>query len=197
MNYIEKLRQIAQEHGGIIQTKVALAHGISKAILAKLCKEEHIQRIMRGQYVLADDMYDEMLSISKNLEKAIFSHETALFLHGISDRTPFEYTITVPTNYTLSPMMKEMCKIYQIKQDLIGLGKTMLKTPTGNLVPAYDLERTICDIVRSRSKVGTETFLYALKAYAANPKKDINKLNTYAKQMRVAKIVRNYLEVLI
>lgn len=77
------------------------------------------------------------------------------------------------------------------------MGRTTLKTPAGNLVPVYDLERTIYDVIRSRNKLGTETFLSALKLYAANPKKDLNRLNTYAKQMRVANILRQYLEVLL
>ena len=84
-----------------------------------------------------------------------------------------------------------------IKPELFDLGKTELKTPAGNLVPCYDLERTVCDVIRSRNKLGTETFLAALKLYAANPKKDLNKLNSYAKKMRVANILRQYLEVLL
>ena len=61
-------------------------------MLCKLCKDDKIQRIVKGQYILPDDMQDELLSISKRSDKIIFSHETALFLHGISDRTPFEHT---------------------------------------------------------------------------------------------------------
>ena len=87
--------------------------------------------------------------------------------------------------------------MYYIKPELFELGKTELKTPAGNLVPCYDLERTICDVIRSRNKLGTETFLAALKLYAANPKKDLNKLNSYAKKMRVANVLRQYLEVLL
>ena len=87
--------------------------------------------------------------------------------------------------------------MYYIKPELFELGKTMLKTPAGNEVVAYDLERTICDVIRSRNKMGTETFLAALKMYAASPKKDLNKLNSYAKMMRVSNILRQYLEVLL
>lgn len=61
-----------------------------------------------------------------------------------------------------------------IKPELFELGKTVLKTPAGNEVPAYDLERTSCDCIRSRNKMETETFLAALKMYAASPKKDLN-----------------------
>lgn len=197
MDYITELAAIASEHGGIIEAKVAAQRGISKAMLYKLCKEDKIHRIVKGQYILPDDMQDELLSISKRSDKIIFSHETALFLHRISDRTPFEHTITAPSGCIPSAAIKSECKVYYIKPELFDLGRTMLITPAGNKVQAYDLERTICDVIRSRNKLGTETFLAALKMYAASPKKDLNKLNTYAKQMRVEKVLRQYLEVLL
>ena len=197
MDYITELAAIASEHGGIIEAKIAAQHGISKAMLYKLCKEEKIHRIVKGQYILPDDMQDELLSISKRSDKIIFSHETALFLHGISDRTPFEHTVTAPSGCIPSAAIKAECKVYYIKPDLFDLGRTMLETPNGNQVQAYDLERTVCDVIRSRNKLGTETFLAALKMYAASPKKDLNKLNTSAKKMRVDKVLRQYLEVLL
>lgn len=197
MDYMTELTAIAQMHGGIIETRKAAEHGISKAMLYKLCKEEKIYRIVKGQYILPDDMQDELLSISKRSRNIIFSHETALFLHGISDRTPFEYTVTAPSDCIPSAAIKSECKVYYIKPALFELGKTNLKTPAGNEVPAYDLERTICDVIRGRNKLGTETFLAALKLYAACPKKDLNKLHAYATKMRVANILRQYLEVLL
>ena len=166
-------------------------------MLCKLCRENKIQRVVQGQYILPDDMQDELLSISRRSNQIIFSYETALFLHGISDRTPFEHTITVPSAYSVSVAIKNECKVYYIKAELFDLGRTILSTPAGNEVPAYDLERTICDMIRSRNKVGTETFLAALKHYAASPKKDLNKLYTYAKRMRVGDVLRQYLEVLL
>ena len=197
MDYITELAAIASEHGGIIEAKIAAQRGISKAMLYKLCKEDKIHRIVKGQYILPDDMQDELLSISKRSDKIIFSHETALFLHGISDRTPFEHTITAPSGCIPSAAIKSECKVYYIKPELFDLGRTILQTPAGNNVQAYDLERTICDVIRSCNKVGTETFLAALKMYAASPKKNLNKLNTYAKQLRVEKVLRQYLEVLL
>ena len=197
MDYMAELTAIAKTHGGIIETKIAAQHGISKAMLYKLCKDDKIHRIVKGQYILPDDMQDELLAISNRSERVIFSHETALYLHGISDRTPFEHTVTAPSGCTPSAAIKSECKVYYIKPELFELGKTTLKTPAGNDVAAYDLERTICDVIRSRNKLGTETFLAALKLYAANPKKDLNKLNAYAKQLRVAKVLRQDLEVLL
>ena len=87
--------------------------------------------------------------------------------------------------------------MYFIKPELHNLGRSIMKTLFGNEVSCYDLERTICDIVRSRNKVGTETFLAALKAYAARSDKNLNRLYSYAKQLRVSGILRRYLEVLL
>lgn len=192
-----ELAVIAKRHGGIIETKIAAQHGVSKAMLHKLCKEDKIHRIVKGQYIFPDDMQDELLSISRRSENIIFSHETALYLHGISERTPFEHTITAPSECIPSRAIKSECKVYYIKPELFDLGKTALKTPAGNTVPVYDLERTICDVVRSRNKLGTETFHSALKLYAASPKKNLNKLNSYAKKMHVANVLHRHLEVLL
>ena len=197
MNYLQILKELSEQNGNIVTTQAAEAAEISRAMLSKLCKQGKLQRIAQGQYILAQEMPDELLSLSLRTQHLVFSHETALFLHGISDRTPFVHSITVPTGIGVSPSLQEECKVYRIKPELSNLGITAMQTPLGALVPCYDLERTICDLIRSRSKIGTETFLAALKQYAAHPKKNLNQLNVYAKKMGLTTLVRQYLEVLL
>lgn len=197
MDHDRILNTLSKNGTDIIKTKAAEESGISRAMLSKLCKTGRLQRIARGQYILADAMPDEMVSISLRTENLVFSHETALFLHGISDRTPFVHSITVPSDKIPSPALRGECKVYYIKPELFELGRTKMTTPFGNEVPCYDLERTVCDIIRSRNKMGTETFLAALKQYAASPEKDLNRLNSYAKKMNLTNVVRQYLEVLL
>ena len=72
MDYMTELTAIAKTHGGIIETKIAAQRGISKAMLYKLCKEDKIHRIVKGQYILPDDMQDELLAISNRSERIIF-----------------------------------------------------------------------------------------------------------------------------
>ena len=48
MDFMAELAVIAKEHGGIIDTKTAAEHGISKAMLYKLCKNDKIHRIVKG-----------------------------------------------------------------------------------------------------------------------------------------------------
>ena len=197
MDFISEITSISRKNGGIIDTKSVAEKGISRAMLSKLCKKNIIQRIAHGQYVLSNEIGDELLSISLRSDNVIFSHETALFLHGLSDRTPFEHTVTVPSDKRPPISVKETCKVYYIKPSLFQMGITSLKTPFGNCVKGYDLERTICDCVRSRNRIGSETFLNALKQYALRPDKNLNRLNQYAKSMGISEILRQYLEVLL
>ena len=197
MDAYQIIGKLARQGGGIVSTKRAEAAGISRATLSKLCKQGKLQRIARGQYSFGDSLADELLSFSLRTEQLIFSHETALFLHGMSDRTPFVHSITVPSSYIPSPSLRSECKVYYIKPELFDLGKITLPTPFGNLVPCYDMERTLCDILRSRNKIGTETLLAALKQYAVCREKNLNRLSQYAAKMNLTNLVRQYLEVLL
>lgn len=197
MEHIRILQELSQNGVNIITTQAAERAGVSRAMLSLLCKEGALQRLAKGQYILPDSIPDEPLSISLHTEHLVFSHETALFLHGISDRTPFVHAITVPSHKVPSPSLRELCKVYYIQPELFDMGRTTLQTPFGNSVPCYDMERTLCDVIRSRNKIGTETFLSALRQYAASNSKDLNRLHTYAKEMNLTALVRQYLEVLL
>lgn len=197
MNSIDILREIANENNGIILTKTAEDKGITRSNLSKLYKNGKITRIANGQYIFSDELHDEMLSLQLHSKYIVFSHESALFLNGISERTPFEHTITIPTSKTLPRSISNQCKIYYIKDEFWELGKTKLKTTLGNLVWSYDIDRTICDIIRSRSRISDETFISSLKLYAASQNKNLTNLSIYAEKMKILPLVRKNLEVLL
>ena len=197
MNSIDVLKELSNENDGLILTRAAEEKGISRSNLSKLCKNGKITRVANGQYVLKDELNDEMLSLQLRSRFIVFSHESALFLNGISERTPFEHTVTIPSSKTLASSISCECKIYYIKDELHGMGKIQLPTIMGNLVWAYDMDRTICDIIRSRSRIADETFIASLKQYAASSNKNLEKLNQYASKMGIVAKVRKYMEVLL
>ena len=129
--------------------------------------------------------------------KIIFSHDTALFLNQLSDRTPFEHSVTIPSNTKLSKQLQEECICYYIKPELYKLGEINLKTTFGNVVRTYNAERTICDLLRSRSRLDEETVIGAVKRYAESTDKNLNLLSEYASQLGVSKIAKRYMEVLL
>lgn len=102
--------------------------------------EGNLERIGRGIYVLPDALEDEMYIMQRKYPNLVYSHETALFFHGISDRTPFEYTATVPSGYKVVDKVSERFKIFYIKKDLHSMGITELETTVGNTIKIYNLD---------------------------------------------------------
>ena len=105
--------------------------------------------------------------------------------------------MTIYTGYNPSSLTNSGYKIYTVKKDLLDLGKTTVINNFGHTVPMYDLERTICDLVRSRSNFEIQDFNSVLKTYVSKKDKDLNKLMEYAKAFRIDKIVRQYMEILL
>jgi predicted transcriptional regulator of viral defense system len=87
-----------------------------------LIKKGKLERIAHGQYMLPDDIVDELLLLQQRSRFIVFSHETALFLHDMAERTPFRHSLTIPSNKKLSPILSKGYKIYYVKPELYELG---------------------------------------------------------------------------
>ena len=96
---IEKIRNIYKAQHGILKTSDLAKFGIPRTYLSILLKDGEIQRVSRGVYSAVNYMVDEMASLQARYKGAIFSHETALYLLGLTDRSPLIYSVTVPSEY--------------------------------------------------------------------------------------------------
>ena len=197
MNQFELLNQLIKEHGGTIQTFQVLEAGISKPVFYAYVKEKGLEQAAHGVYVSTDAWTDAMYLLHLRCKQAVFSHETALFFHDLTDREPIRYTVTVRTGYNPSRLQENGIQVYTIKRELHEIGVITAKTPFGHTVPVYDMERTICDLLRSRSRMEIQVFQDALKQYVRRKDKNLRTLMHYATMFHVEKILRQYLEVLL
>lgn len=194
---ISILVQIAEEQGGLIDSGTARQAGISRAALFALCKAEKLCRVAKGYYILPDAIQDELLLLYRRSPKIVFSHETALFLHGLSDRTPDMPTFTSAAGNMPSEQLRSECRVYYVQKKYLEYGRIMLPSCAGNLIPVYNLERTVCDVLRSRNRLDPELVTAALRRYAARPDKDLNQLYRLAGTFRVITPLSRYMEVLL
>ena len=104
--------------------------------------------------------------------------------------------VTVPSKYNSRLLKNTEYKFSYIKDELYELGKTKVKTPYGNEVYCYDIERTICDIIRDKNKIERYQLADALKRYMSLKVKDISKLYRYAEKFKIKDEVKKYIEVL-
>ena len=197
IDYIKRIENIINKQNGTLLSLDLDKNKIPRTYLSMMVAEGKIERIGRGIYVLPDLLEDEMLILQKKYPNLIYSHETALFLHELSDRTPFEYSVTVPSGYKVVNAINEKSKIYYVKKELHLMGTAEGKTSLGNTITIYNVERTICDILRSRNRIDIQIFSDALKRVAKKKNLDYVLLMKYAKKLNVEKILNTYMEVLI
>lgn len=191
------LQSVLKQNGGILTTALANKVGVSNERLRLLVKSGDLERVTFGVYILPDEIADMMYVAQLRRPKTIYSHETALFLHDLTDRDPISYSVTVPTGYNASRLQKDGFTVFMIKGELYEIGITKGTTIFGNPVTTYDMERTICDCLRSRNKLDIAIVTDAMKRYVKRKNKKLNKLMQMAKTFKVDKLLRSYMEVLL
>ncbi|MDO5737819.1 MAG: hypothetical protein Q4P65_01020 [Eubacteriales bacterium] len=87
------------------------------------------------------------------LPRGVYSHESALFLHGLSDENPAKLVLTIPSGWN-SSLLKEhdLYTFYYLKDELWKLGQVKVETPYGNIVTAYCKERTIAEMLAKQTR---------------------------------------------
>ena len=196
-NPFVRIRAIAVERNGILLTSDLHKYGIPRTYLSILEKKGEFQRISRGVYSATGYMIDEMVTIQARYKGAIFSHETALYLLDLTDRTPLSHSVTVPTGYNATSLKASRVKVYFVKRKLYQLGSITMKSKHGNNIRTLNLERTVCDVLRSRNQVDIQLVNEVLKRYVKKKERDLDLLYNYARQFRIQKIVREYIEFLL
>lgn len=197
MNKTEAITGLMEEYNGIITTAQVLECGISKPTFYSYAEKNELKQISRGIYASKDCWIDGMYVLHLRCPQLIFSHDSSLFLHDLTDREPLEYSVTLKTGYNTTNLKNDGVQVYTVKKELCQAGLTEQLTSFGHSVPVYDMERTVCDVIRSRNSIEIQTVQNALKQYTMRKDKNLRLLMKYACMFHVEKIIRQYMEVLL
>ena len=197
MSLPTNLQSFLAKNGGTITSAQANKFGISNERLRLLVKSGELERLSFGVYILPNEFIDKMYIMQLRCKKIIYSHETALFLHDLTDRDPLNYAVTVPSGYNASKLRKEGICAFSIKKELHDIHTVRLTTMFGNDITAYNMERTICDCLRSRNRIDIAVITDAMKRYAKRSDKNLNLLMQTSKLFGVTTLLRRYMEVLL
>ena len=88
MNINQTIYDEIKKNNNMITTSQVLSLGYSKQLLTNYVKEGLLERCRHGVYTLPNAVHDDMYTLMLRSEKIVFSHDTALFLNGLSERTP-------------------------------------------------------------------------------------------------------------
>lgn len=195
-NKFEVIKNIAKENNGIVRTSQIEEAGIYRSVIKEFVDQDLLVCERKGIYSVKDVFDDEYVLLQIQSSKFVYSYGTALFLHGLSDRTPHIIDITVPqgtktTRYTRDNIN---LRFHYVKKEIYDLGICEIVTPQGGTVKVYDKERCICDIVKRKDKMDKQLYLRAIQGYFHH-KPNNRKILKYAKILKIENDIKLYVEV--
>ena len=179
-----------KHENGYLFTRDTFENDISNSVLCDSVKHNGIERVAHGIYIVDDTIPDFYYILSIKNQRIVFSLESALYLNNLMEREPEIMTVTIPRGYNASHIRNNGIRVITRNKDIFELGITYVKTNLGNVVRTYDIERTICDVIKNKEKMDIQVFTYALKEYVKRNDKDLVKLITYSKILKIEDEVR-------
>lgn len=193
---INKILKIMKKNNEIITPSQLEKKGISRVYLLRMEREGIIEKVDRGIYVTKDFKYDEYYLFQLKYPKAIFSYNTALYFYEMTERTPIKMDVTVYREYN-PHRFKDFVNVHKISKELYNLGVTEKRSPQGMKVKTYNLERTVCDIIKDKDSIDIEIRNKAIKKAIKSKEFNASKMFEYAKKMNIYDKVKNYMEAII
>ena len=191
---IEIIESIMKMNNGYVTSKELSNLGIHRMYLNIMKEKGMIEKVGNGIYIDSSKIEDSYFVFGLELPNIIYSHMTALYFHGLSIKAPNDkYDITVRKTYNSKHLKNH--EVFYVSDDIYDLGLTEAETPMGNKVRVYDIERCICDIIRSKNRMDLEHVKYSIREYIKRKDKDLIKLSKYADKMGIRKEVMDFVEL--
>ena len=192
---IEIIQELMKKNNGYITSKELDMFDIHRMYLSIMQQKKMIEKVSPGIYIDSNKIEDNYYVFSLSMPNAIFSHMTALYFHGLSIKAPNDiYDVTVKRSYNSVHLKKH--NVFYVDNDDYELGLTEVETPMGNKVKVYDVERCICDIIRSKNRMDSEHIKHSVKEYVKRKEKDLVKLSSYADKLGIKEIVMDYVSMM-
>lgn len=195
----EKIENFIEKYNGYLITSLVCNEDISKTYVAQYIKEHGMEKVSRGLYITDDVWPDELFILQQRNSAVIYSGETALYLHGLTDREYSSVCVTVPQGYNASHLKENDfdVTVKYAAPELYKMGVCEIPSSSGNLVKVYNKERCICDLIMNRNKYEVQLFQTAIKEYMLSKDKQLSQLIIYADRMGIRDEVMKYVEVLV
>lgn len=121
-------------------------------------------RLQRGYYSDDPNEFGSEANYCKKYPNAILTGYTAFYLYDLTDGIPDRCYLATPRNAV--PINDPSVKQTYQNLDIINVGVTVMETDSG-LVRIYDLERTLIELIRLRSKCPSDLYYEVLSSFRA------------------------------
>lgn len=196
MNEEPQIKRLFLTSGGVLTREELHEAGISYYFIRKLLDAGKLERIKQGVYRWKEAENDEWAEVQKMVPQGIFCLFSAAFLHELTTFVPSQYHVAIPWKDKVTLPEYPPVKLYYWQKPQYELGQAVIQRD-GYEINIYDREKTVCDFIKFRNKVGMDIMKEIVKTYLGAKDRNLNKLMTYARQLGISSLVRSYLEVMV
>lgn len=189
---MQKIEEIVREVGGVMH----VSKTDNSALYQRICRAEKrgiLVRVRKGTYALPEALAVTIIDVEKVVPGGVVCLYSAMRYHGLSTQVPAATCVAIAANRKVQLPSFPVIELYYWKPEYLTIGVQEV-TEDGKTVRMTDPERTVCDAIRYRNKIGMDVCGEVLNDYLARPERNIALLNTYARQLRVHNTLTAYLE---
>ena len=183
---------------GYVRTKKLREMGFSSRQVRSLAEQGHIIRLKQGLYRNANMCLQDQgfVDVCYAMSYAVISGFSALSYYGLTTHIPTEITVSVPREKIAARLIYPPVSV--IRQDMSRYSKNISRERRGRYVfRIFDIEKTVCDAVKYRKKIGMDIVKEALREYLKMRDKNLPKLYETAKKCRVFDVLNEMLTLMM
>lgn len=181
-----------QKRGGFIRTSEVKSRGEYEQ-LRRATVEGTFLRIRNGIYVETSALANNMVDVECIVPGGVLCLYSAFAHHGLSTQVPSAICIAVEAKRKISLPDYPIIDLYYWKKENLEFGVER-KEISGYMVRITDVERTVCDAVKYRNKIGLDVCGEVIDNYLKREDRNISLLHEYASKLRIGTILTKYLE---
>ena len=152
-----------------------------------------LMRIRQGVYVETSALANNMIDVQRIVPNGVLCLYSAFAHYELSTHVPAATCIAIDAKRKVRLPEYPPIDLYYWKKENLDFG-VVEKEISGYKVLITDMERTVCDAVKYRNKIGLDVCGEIIDSYLKNENRNITLLHEHAGRLRVKNTLTKYLE---
>ena len=181
-----------QQQGGFMTTGEVKSRGEYEQ-LRRAIEEGTLVRLRNGVYVEMSALANNIIDVERIVPHGVLCLYSAFAHYDLSTQVPSATCIAIEAKRKVRLPEYPPIELYFWKKENLEFG-IIKKSISGYDMLVTDLERTVCDAVKYRNKIGLDVCGEVIDSYLKKDNRNISRLHEYAQKLRVKNILTKYLE---
>ncbi|WP_294543288.1 type IV toxin-antitoxin system AbiEi family antitoxin domain-containing protein [uncultured Bacteroides sp.] len=192
---MQNISEIVAAKGGVVTMDEITDRAEYKRILRAVERGELI-RLRQGVYAVPIAILNTMIDVERIVPQGVLCLYSAWAYYQLTTTVPPSFCIAIEAKRKVKLPIRLPINLYYWKAGNLEFGIVDVEV-SNYQVRMTDLERSVCDAVKYRNKIGLDLCAEIIRTYLRKKERNLSRLMDYAERLRVTKILNNYLEIAI